>query len=129
MSRDKLILNNMVFYGYHGVFAAEKELGQRLEVDVELYLDLFRAGTTDDLDSSINYAEVYTLVKDIVEEREFNLMEALAHAIADQIVSAYTLDQVVVRVRKPNPPVGGVMDYFAAEVVRKPLQKDNIQMY
>jgi dihydroneopterin aldolase len=129
MSVDKLILSNMVFYGYHGAFAAEKELGQRLEVDVELYLDLFRAGTTDDLDYSINYAEVYALVKDIVEEREFNLMEALAQAIADQIVSAYTLEQVVVRVRKPNPPVGGIMDYFGTEVVRKPPQNDNIQLY
>ncbi len=120
MTADKLILKNMIFYGYHGAFAAEKELGQRIEVDVELYLDLFQAGANDDLEASINYAEVYTLIKDIVEEKEFNLMEAIAHTIADQIISAYTLEQVIVKVRKPDPPVGGIMDYFEVEICRQP---------
>jgi dihydroneopterin aldolase len=92
----------MVFYGYHGAFAAERELGQRIEVDVELHLNL----------------KVYTIVKDIVEEREFNLMEAIAETIAEEILSAYTLEEVVVRVRKPNPPSGGIMDYLEAEVRR-----------
>lgn len=115
---DRLILKNMVFYGYHGAFAAERELGQRIEVDVELHLNLKPAGSADDLELSVNYVEVYTIVKDIVEEREFNLMEAIAETIAEEILSAYTLEEVVVRVRKPNPPSGGIMDYLEAEVRR-----------
>ena len=118
MATDKLILQNMIFYGYHGVFAAEKELGQRLEVDVELYLDLRQAGINDDLEATINYVEVYTLIKELVEEREYNLMEGLAEEIADSLLAGYPLQEIVVRVRKPQPPVGGVMDYFGVEIRR-----------
>ncbi|NLC52579.1 MAG: dihydroneopterin aldolase [Firmicutes bacterium] len=119
MGTDKLVLRNMIFYGYHGVFAAEKELGQRLEVDAELYLDLRQAGINDDLEATVNYVEVYTLIKELVEEREYNLMEGLAEEIADTLLTAYSLQEVTVRVRKPQPPVGGVMDYFAVEIRRK----------
>ena len=63
MASDRLVLKNMVFYGYHGAFAAEKELGQRFEVDVELHLDFKSAAAADDLELSVNYVEVYTLVK------------------------------------------------------------------
>lgn len=112
----------MVFYGYHGAFAAEKELGQKIEVDAELYLDLKPSAATDDLELSINYVEVYTLIKDIVEEREFNLLETIAETIADEILSAYTLEEVVVRVRKPFPPSGGILDCAEVEISRKPQE-------
>ena len=120
MASDRLVLKNMVFYGYHGVFAAEKELGQRLEVDVELQLDLRPAAAADDLELSVNYVEVYTLVKEIVEEREFGLLEALAEAIAGEILAAYSVEAVGVRVRKPFPPSGGILDYIEVEINRKP---------
>lgn len=123
MGTDRLLLKNMVFYGYHGVFAAEKELGQRFEVDVELYLDLHPSGVTDDLELSVNYVEVYTLVKEVVEERNFNLVEAVAETIAGEILSAFSVDKVVVRVRKPNPPSGGVMDYVEIEISRRPAKE------
>lgn len=122
MARDRLILKNMVFYGYHGAFAAEKELGQKIEVDVELRLELKPSAATDDLELSINYVEVYTLIKDIVEEREFNLLETIAEAIAGEILSAYTLEEVVVRVRKPFPPSGGILDCAEVEISRKPQE-------
>src|SRR5690554_6411603 len=117
---DRLILKNMVFYGYHGVFAAEKELGQKLEVDVELHLDLKPSAAADDLEFSVNSVEVYTLVKEIVEEREFNLLETLAETVAGEILSAYTVEDVLVRVRKPFPPSGGILDYVEVEISRKP---------
>lgn len=119
MAADKLILHNMIFYGYHGVFAAEKELGQRLEVDTELHVDLGQAGLNDDLEATVNYVEVYTLIKEIVEEREFNLLEGMAEEIADTLLAAYSLQEVIVRVRKPQPPVGGVMDFFGVEIRRQ----------
>lgn len=120
MASDRLVLKNMVFYGYHGAFAAEKELGQRFEVDVELHLDFKSAAAADDLELSVNYVEVYTLVKEIVEEREFNLLETLAETIAGEILAAYTVEEVVVRVRKPSPPSGGILDHVEVEISRKP---------
>lgn len=121
--RDRMILRNMVFYGYHGVYAVERELGQRIEVDLELHLDLREAGAQDDLDHSINYVELYVLVKTIVEEQEFNLVEGLAEAIAHQILEASPAEEVRVRVRKPQPPAGGIMDAFEVEITRSARER------
>ncbi|HHY46151.1 MAG TPA: dihydroneopterin aldolase [Firmicutes bacterium] len=117
-SDDRILLKNMVFYGYHGVFSAEKELGQRFEVDVEMVTDLSQGSQADDMDLTVNYVDVYTLVKDIVEEREFSLIEALAETIAQEILSAYDLREVTVRVRKPHAALGGVLDYVQVEITR-----------
>ncbi|HEX3046075.1 MAG TPA: dihydroneopterin aldolase [Bacillota bacterium] len=114
----RLRLNNMVFYGYHGAYSAEKELGQRVEVDVELVSDLVNVGKTDDIELSINYVDVYTIVKEIVEEREFNLIEAIGVAVVDQIMDSFDLEQVTVRVRKPLPPVGGLLDSAEFEITK-----------
>lgn len=116
---DKITLKNMVFYGYHGAFAAEKELGQRFEVDLELKADLSQAAKSDDLEVGINYVDVYTTVKDIVEEREFDLLEALAEAIAQEVLSGYPVEEITVKVRKPHAAIGGVLDYVEVELTRK----------
>ena len=114
----RLLFKNMAFYGYHGVFAAEKEVGQRIEVDLELHGDFETAARADDVDLGFNYVDVYTIVKDFVEEQEYNLLEGLAIAIADQVLDVYDVEQVVVRVRNPYAPVGGLLDYIEAEVTR-----------
>ncbi len=118
MARDKFVLRNIVLYGYHGPFAAEEELGQRYEVDLELSLDLGPSANTDDLELSLNTVDLFTVVKEIVEEEEFHLPEALAQAIASQILDAFAVDEVVVRVRKPHPPVGGLVESLEVELVR-----------
>ena len=116
---DWLRLQNMVFYAYHGAYGAEKELGQKFAVDVELQTDLRAAGRSDDLDLALDYQSVYTLVREIVEEREFNLIEGLAEAIAQEILGAFEVEAVVVRVRKPHAPVGGLLDYAEVEIRRE----------
>ena len=115
----KMTLKNMTFYGYHGVYSTEKELGQQIEVDVELVGDFTKAGRNDDFDQALNYAEVYNIVKDIVEEQQFNLIESIGTAISDQIAASYDLEKIMVRVRKPHPPVGGFMDAVEFEVSRE----------
>lgn len=117
---DRIVVKDMVFYAYHGVFEAEREIGQRFEVDVELHLDLRSAAQTDDIDKTINYVEVYTAIKEVVEEQEFRLIESLAEAIAALILSAYDLEAVVVRVRKPSVPIGGVVGGVEVEITRTP---------
>lgn len=118
MQADRITLKNLVFYAYHGVFAAEKELGQRFEVDVDMYGDFRTAARADDVDMTVSYADVYALVKEIVEEREFDLIEALAAAIGDEVLAGYPISCVTVRVRKPNAPLGGPADYVECEISR-----------
>ena len=107
MNSTKLRLNNMVFYGYHGVYDEERKLGQQIEVDVELVSDLAEAGLQDDLSLTVNYAEVYGVVKEIMETEQFTLIEGIGLAIFNQLAERYTLKSLTVRVRKPHPPLGG----------------------
>lgn len=108
----------MVFYGYHGAFAAEKELGQKFSVDVEIYTDL--QNVQDDTELAFNYVDAYAIIKEIVEEQEFSLVETIAENIADQILAIYDVLEVVVRIRKHQVPVGGYLDYLEIEITRKP---------
>ncbi len=113
---DKIVLKNMTFYGYHGAFAVEKELGQKFEVDLEVQTDLSNTG--DDTELSFNYVDAYTVIKELVEEREYNLIETLAEEIASQILAMYDVRTVTVKIRKFQVPVGGYLDYLEVEVTR-----------
>lgn len=119
MSTDKIILAGMQFYGRHGVFQEEKAMGQKFIIDVELSLDLQKAGLTDDITMTPNYADIYASIKNITTGKSFNLIEALAEAIAHEILSDYRVNQVVVRVRKPHAPISGIFDYMGCEITRK----------
>ncbi len=119
MSKDKLILAGMQFYGRHGVFAEEKAMGQKFIIDVELSLNLEKAGSTDDISQTPNYADIYAMVRNITTQRNFNLIEALAETIAQEILTNYRIDEVKVRVRKPHAPISGIFDYMGCEIVRE----------
>lgn len=117
---DKIRLKNLGFYGYHGVLAEENKLGQKFFVDIEMTTDLKAAGLSDNVGDTINYAEVYSIVKDIVENSRFKLLEALAEAIAVKILREFAMvKELVINIKKPEAPVNGIFDYFAVEIRRK----------
>jgi len=116
---DNIYFNGMSFYGYHGVFGAEAELGQRFYVDLVLSLDLSRAGASDDLADTVNYADIFSCVQKIVEGERYNLVEKLSAVIAERLLSQFPLAQVQVKVTKPNPPINGHYDSVAIEMIRQ----------
>ncbi|MCK4688690.1 MAG: dihydroneopterin aldolase [Candidatus Marinimicrobia bacterium] len=116
MGRVKL--KNMVFYGYHGVIEQEKVLGGKYEVDVEFEFDMTSAIKTDHLRDTISYEEIYQLVQDVVTNSKFHLIEALAGKLLRVIFNTYPVDLVLVRIRKPNAPVKGVLDTVEVEISR-----------
>jgi len=116
---DIIYFNGMEFYGYHGVFPEENKLGQRFIVDMELYLDLGVAGETDQLENTINYAEVYHLCKGIMENETYQLVEKVAQQIANRSLTGFPLlNEVMVRVTKPDPPIPGHYRSVAVEIRR-----------
>jgi dihydroneopterin aldolase len=117
---DKIIMQGMEFYGYHGVLPGEQEIGQRFRVDLELSTYLGHPGRLDDLSEAIDYAEVYGLVEKIVTEERFSLIEALAERIAQTVLGRYSVEEVMVRVKKPHAPLGGIFDYVGVEIRRAP---------
>lgn len=119
MNKDKILMSNMAFFGTHGVLAEENKLGQKFFVDAELYLDTHLAGNSDDLSKSVSYADVYLAIKQIVENEEYQLLEAICENIAKKVLSDFLLiDSIMVRVRKPEAPVPGIFDYFGVEIRR-----------
>lgn len=119
MNFTKLTLKNMIFFGYHGVYDEERKLGQQIAVDVEMASDLIEAGLKDDLKLTVNYADVYHLVKQVVEKEQFNLIEGIALAILNRLGDRYQLKSITIRVRKPQPPVGGLVEAAEFEVFKE----------
>lgn len=116
---DKIIMENMVFYGYHGVLQEEKILGQKFYVDAKLYLDLKQAGKTDDLNHTVSYAMVYEIIEGIMTKEKFDLLEALAHKVCGQILLSFKRIEIVkLTIKKPSAPVAGNFDYFAVQIKR-----------
>jgi 7,8-dihydroneopterin aldolase/epimerase/oxygenase len=115
---DKIILHNMVFRGRHGVHPAERELGQRFEIDVELGLDLSRAMASDALPDTVDYSRLYAIVREEVEQHQYQLLEALAGAMVRRLLAEFPITSVLVRVRKPQVPLNGMLSYVAVEIQR-----------
>lgn len=116
---DRVSLRNMQFFAYHGVFGAERELGQRFELDVDLFVDVTEAAATDDLAKAVNYVEVHEVVKGIVLGEPFDLIEALAGTVAEAILEGFPVEGVTVRVRKPSVALGGILDGTEVELTRR----------
>ncbi|MCY7817997.1 dihydroneopterin aldolase [Bacillus haynesii] len=117
---DKVHVEGMEFYGYHGVFKEENKLGQRFRVDLTAFLDLSEAGKTDNIDATINYAELYKLCKEVVEGEPVNLVETLAETIAAKVLEKFeAVQECTVKVVKPDPPIPGHYKSVAIEMTRK----------
>ena len=108
-------LVNMIFYGYHGVYAAEKETGHRYEVDLELETDISKAAESDSLDDTVNYVTIYHIVEEYLERHRYNLVETLAERLRKEIKMQMKATRVTIRVRKRIPPVPGNIDYMEVE--------------
>lgn len=116
---DKIVLKNLGFYGYHGVLKEENVLGQKFFVDIILHVALKNAGKSDNVQDTVNYALVYNIAKEIVENKKYNLIEAVAEDIASSVLKEFTVvSEIEVTIRKPEAPVNGIYDYFGVEIRR-----------
>lgn len=103
MGDDRITLTGLKARGFHGVFDFEKREGQDFVVDVVLHADHAQAGASDRLEDTINYADVAQIVADRVTGEPFDLIEALAWAIAGDLVGLARA--VEVTVHKPQAPI------------------------
>ncbi len=120
MEGDRIVLEGMVFYGFHGASKAEQEVGQRFIVDLEVYRDLRAAGRSDDLADTVSYSDLWRVARDIVEGPPRNLLENVAEALAQEILEGFAVEAVRVKVKKPEVPMkGSVLAHAAVEILRK----------
>ncbi|QDO89887.1 2-amino-4-hydroxy-6-hydroxymethyldihydropteridine diphosphokinase [Ornithinimicrobium ciconiae] len=105
-SPDRITLTGVTAYGYHGVLASEKTDGQEFGVDLCLEVDLSRAGESDNLAHTVNYAEVAADVVTILQGPSQDLIEGVAAQIADAVLTRPLVEAVEVTLHKPHAPVG-----------------------
>lgn len=115
----KINIDNLEFFGYHGVMSEEKTLGQKFLISVELLLNSSYTSYNDDIQSVVNYYEVCKLIEKITTTEKFNLIETLAETLAERIlIEFYKIHSVKVRVSKPNAPIPMHISNVSVEISR-----------
>jgi dihydroneopterin aldolase len=110
-------LSNIVVFGFHGVHLEEKTLGQRFEIDLEYRLTNPPLPWIDEESATVSYVDAYDIVSRVSAEKSFNLIETLANRIIEEMRSRFSIDLIVVRIRKPSVPIQGILDHAGVEVV------------
>jgi dihydroneopterin aldolase len=92
--------------GYHGLLEDERKNGQLFIVDVEVELDLSKAGKSDDIKKSVDYNALAILIHNEITGPAVNLIESLAHRIGKKALDSFKeIDEIEVTVHKPKAPI------------------------
>jgi dihydroneopterin aldolase len=116
---DHIRVHRLAVFARHGVLPEEAAIGQRFFISFDAAVDTRAAGTSDDLTKSVSYADMSDVVVGIATTRRFKLLEALAEAIATDILATFPLvEAITIRVDKPSAPVPHVLDTVSVEITR-----------
>lgn len=116
---DRIVLKDMAFYGYHGLFPEERARGQVFFVDAEVECDLHPAGHSDQVADTVDYREIYRRVEAVLTGPPKALLEAVAEEVAHRLLELDRVEAVRVEVRKPHVQLGGALGYAAVRVERR----------
>ncbi len=118
MTRDRIAIEGLEFYGYHGDLPEERKLGQRYRVDAVLFLDCRAVGASDRIEDTIDYGAVAKRIEEIGRGEPFHLIEALAERVAAVLLQEFSPERVQIRVHKPSPPIPLTIDNVSVEIER-----------
>lgn len=114
-----ITIEGMSFFAHHGCFEEEQKIGTHFNVDLRFDVDTSRAEESDDLTHTVNYAEVYAVVKQEMM-RPSHLLENVARRILKNVTTHFpTITWAWVKVSKLNPPLGGQIKSVAVELETK----------
>jgi dihydroneopterin aldolase len=112
-------VSGLSLYTHHGVSEAEREVGQRLVLDLRLDVGETDATLTDRLEDTVDYARVCETVALAAQQRSYKTLERLCAAVADRLLSDFDLDSVWVKATKPEPPIALPVEEVSVEVWRE----------
>lgn len=111
-----IAIEGMQFYAHHGYHKEEQVIGGQYVVDVYMRFDFSHAAETDDLARTVDYEQVYRIVRDVMKEKS-RLIEHVAQRTLNELVAHFpTLRHIRVRVSKVSPPVQGTVNRVFAEL-------------
>ena len=112
-------ISGLSLYTHMGVTAAEREIGQRLLIDVRLDVGESDATITDRVEDTVDYGEVCNTVALIAQQRSYKTLERLCGAIADRLIEDYEVHAVWIKAAKPEPPIPLPVGEVSVEVWRE----------
>ena len=115
---DTIQVKNIRCYGYTGFLQEEQILGQWFDVTLTLWVDLLPAGKTDQLTDSVDYRQAIALVKQLVSQEKFALVERLTQAIADAVLTLNRVKKVRVQLTKVAPPIPDCSGQIVIDITR-----------
>jgi 7,8-dihydroneopterin aldolase/epimerase/oxygenase len=111
-------VSGLSLYTHHGVSEAEREIGQRLVIDLRLEVGEVDATVTDMVEDTVDYGAVCQAVALVAQQRSYRTLERLCGAIADRLLADFEADRVMVRCAKPEPPIPLPVEEVSVELWR-----------
>jgi len=111
-------LHGIVLFAHLGVTEAEREAGQKIQIDVAMAADLESAGRHDSLAETVDYQKAYRLIEETVAVSRCRLLEALASTLIDRLMEGFPVTRVTIRIQKPNVPFQGTVSAVEVEMTR-----------
>lgn len=116
---DIIRLHGITIFGFYGVSPAEREVGQKIQIDLDLHADLAAACRSDSLTDTINYEAVYSAVMGVVGgEEHYRLLERLGEEICNIVIEGFPVTKVRIRLRKLNLPFPNNLSHVEIELTR-----------
>jgi 7,8-dihydroneopterin aldolase/epimerase/oxygenase len=112
-------ISGLSLYTHMGVSPAEREIGQRLLIDLRLDVGECDATVTDRIEDTVDYGEVCDVVNLVAHQREYRTLERFCTAVADRLIERYELQSVWVKAAKPEPPIPLTVGEVSVEVWRE----------
>jgi dihydroneopterin aldolase len=111
-------LHGIVLFAHLGVTEAEREAGQKIQIDVEMAADLEAAGRSDALSATVDYQKAYRLIEETAATSRCRLLEALAVVLIDRLMEELPVSRVTIKISKPNVPFQGTVSAVEVELTR-----------
>jgi len=118
-------VTGLSLYTHHGVSAAEREVGQRLVLDLRLEVGECDATVTDLVEDTVDYGEVCNVVALVAQQRSYKTLERLCTAVADRLLEHFDAEEVWVKAAKPEPPIPLPVEHVSVEVWRQAGDSDD----
>lgn len=116
-------VSGLSLYTHHGVTAAEREIGQRLVLDIRLEVGECDATVTDMVEDTVDYGAVCNTVALVAQQRSYKTLERLCSVIADRLLNDYEAEEVWVKAAKPEPPIALAVGEVSVEVWRQAAEE------
>lgn len=116
----KIHLNDMVFYGYHGVYQEERNLGQRFIVNITVETDKSKDQLINHLEDTVDYTKIYSEIEHVMEIKQFYILEKCANYILDVIFEKFVkIVKANVSIKKPSVPIKAHLSSIEVEIERE----------